>query len=293
MTARNVLGGRTTAVVAGAAVLVSLGGISGAVAGQMITSDQIKDGQVHKADVGDGAVGGREVANGTLGLRDLNGTTQGKINSQTPATKYDGPHWGIVDRNVIGNGDAYLRSGPYSWDGEGPPLGQGSLGLRTGSGTDKVAFGNEVDFQGDDLGGLTTLKYSVFTTGENMSKDSPTAGNLPNLQFEIDPAGDGSGFSTLVFVPKPVEKDQAGKWSEIDASTAPQWYLTGSGGAQTQCTQASMCTLDDVQQKLPDATIYTAQINKGRDNAFSGAVDDLVINDTAYNFEPFGVTEVK
>jgi hypothetical protein len=286
MSARNLLGGRTTAVVAGAAVLVSLGGVSGAVAGRMITSEQIKNGQVHKADVGDGAVGGREVANGTLGLRDLNDSTQGKITTKTPATKYDGEHWGIVDRNVIGNGDAYLRSGPYSWDGAGPPMGIGSLGLRTGSGSDKVAFGNEVDFQGDDLGELNTLKYSVFTTGENKSADSPTAGNLPNLQFEIAPDG-SSGFSTLVFVPKPVDE---GKWTEIDASTDPQWYLTGATGVQNQCTQATMCSLDQVLEKLPDAKIYTAQINKGRDNAFSGAVDDLVINDKAYDFEPFGVT---
>ena len=31
-------------------------------------------------------------------------------------------------------------------------------------------------------------------------------------------------------------------------------------------------------------------IIKGRDYAFSGAVDKLVINDTTYDFEPFGVS---
>ncbi len=38
-----------------------------------------------------------------------------------------------------------------------------------------------------------------------------------------------------------------------------------------------------------DATIYIAQIGRGRYFAFSGAVDDLVINNTKDNFEPFGV----
>ena len=40
------------------------------------------------------------------------------------------------------------------------------------------------------------------------------------------------------------------------------------------------------------ATIYTAQVTKGRDFAWQGAVDGLVINDTTYDFEPFGVEEI-
>ena len=42
---------------------------------------------------------------------------------------------------------------------------------------------------------------------------------------------------------------------------------------------------------MPDATILSAQITKGRDYAFTGAVDALQINNTVYDFEPFGVTE--
>jgi hypothetical protein len=40
------------------------------------------------------------------------------------------------------------------------------------------------------------------------------------------------------------------------------------------------------------ATIYTAQVTKGRDYAFQGAVDGLRINGTTYDFEPFGVGEI-
>jgi len=116
----------------------------------------------------------------------------------------------------------------------------GSLGLRTGSGTDKVVFGNEVDFVGDPVSGLETVKYSVFT-------------NAPN-----------------------------------NASTADRWYLTSPG--TTGCDQANYCTLDEIQVALSDATILAAQINKGRDNAFSGAVDDFTINEDTFDFEPNGVT---
>ncbi len=72
------------------------------------------------------------------------------------------------------------------------------------------------------------------------------------------------------------------------------WGLTGAAGTAGPCSlNGSRCTFQEVQTYLEDggdeATIYTAQIGKGRDFAFSGAVDNLRINDTVYNFEPFGV----
>ncbi|HEY5134864.1 MAG TPA: hypothetical protein VIJ41_03690 [Candidatus Nanopelagicales bacterium] len=42
-----------------------------------------------------------------------------------------------------------------------------------------------------------------------------------------------------------------------------------------------------------DATLFTVQITKGRDFAFSGAVDALVLGDTTYDFEPLGVYATK
>ena len=41
----------------------------------------------------------------------------------------------------------------------------------------------------------------------------------------------------------------------------------------------------------PNASLLTVQLTKGRDYAFSGAVDALQLNDTVYDFEPLGVTE--
>jgi hypothetical protein len=47
--------------------------------------------------------------------------------------------------------------------------------------------------------------------------------------------------------------------------------------------------LDYLDDGAPDATILTVQVGKGRDFAFSGAVDSLIINDQKFDFEPFGV----
>ena len=61
-----------------------------------------------------------------------------------------------------------------------------------------------------------------------------------------------------------------------------------------RCTNSTTCTWADLQTALNDggtpATIYTIEIDKGRDFAYSGAVDGLRINNDIYNFEPFGVT---
>ena len=63
----------------------------------------------------------------------------------------------------------------------------------------------------------------------------------------------------------------------------------------------SRCTFAEVLAYLAanidasqgDATLFTVQITKGRDFAFSGAVDALVLGDTTYDFEPLGVYATK
>jgi hypothetical protein len=288
---QEVLHSRTGAVIIGAAVLVGLGGASGAVAATMVTSSNIKDDTIRS----------RDVHNGTLGERDMNSYTVGKINQQAPTPKYPGADWSIIDRNTIGNGDAFLRSGPSSTafgepaDQAKPPMGVGSLGIRTGSTQDKADFGDAVDFAGNKVADLTTLKYSIYTTGEN---NSINAANLPNLTYEIDPNNPNitgpNGevhYTSMVYVPAA----QAAGWKEHDASAATNdtgagWYFTnGPTATATGCTPASLCTLADAQKGIPDATIYTLAISKGRDNAFSGAVDKLVVNNATYDFEPNGV----
>ena len=83
-------------------------------------------------------------------------------------------------------------------------------------------------------------------------------------------------------------------WTDIDATTSGQWGLTGAAGTATGCSlSGSLCSFSAIQAALADggadATIYTVAINKGKDYAFSGAVDALVINNQTFDFEPFGV----
>ena len=175
---------RGLALVACASILVLAAGGGGAVAGSLITSKDIQDKSIKKVDLAKNSVVSTKVADGSLKLKDLNKKANDKINKggpgrwtgrpgwcegspgrarpqgrkdrkdrrATPAARpTSAPNWSIVDRNVIGNGDAYLRSGPSLGPAAAltrPPKGIGSLGIRTGSDNDKAAFGNQVDFGG-------------------------------------------------------------------------------------------------------------------------------------------------
>ncbi len=202
---------------------------------------------------------------------------------------YVGPNWGVVHRNVNGNGDADLGASTQT-----PPLGIGALNIRTGlGGTDKAAFGNEKDYLGIPVASLVNLGFSVFTTGEN----NATANNMPSISIEINPnIGNPPTitYSSLVYAPS---NSASNVWTAIDADAdvVPHWFLTGAAGTATGCNQTTLCTFAAVKAALaadgdPAATIYTVQITKGRDYAFSGAVDALVINAKTWDFEPFGVS---
>ena len=290
MQLKKVFESRLLAVVAGAAVVGMLGAGAGWSAAT-ITSEDIANDSIQGKDVKDGTLRAKDlspgVVNGLSGPAGPAGPTgpQGPKGATGSAGTYVGPNWSIVDRNVMKNGDSYLRSGPAT-----PPKGIGSLGIRTGDPNDKAAFGNQVDFVGTALSTINTVKYSIYTTGEN---NGLYAENGPSVAFEIDPSGSADStapnYSTLVYVPT---ASASNAWTQQDGSTAARWFLTGAAGSGS-CNQGpeGYCTLAQVKAKFPNATLLTAQITKGRDYAFSGAVDALVINSKTYDFEPFGVTE--
>jgi hypothetical protein len=208
---------------------------------------------------------------------------------------YVGPHWGVIDRNTTGGASAMLRSGPYEsafGNNLKPPSGVGSLNIATPAGT-KVDFGNEVDFVGQSVAGLTNVSFYVYTTTENQTPANGGVNNLPVIRMEINPNDGVSGtYSTLVYVPAG-DVSNAGKFTKFDATTNGYWWLTGAAGTSTGCTlsAATPCSLATIRTKLPSATIYTVSAGKGADNFFAGAVDDLQINNTVYDFEPFGVEQ--
>ena len=150
---------------------------------------------------------------------------------------------------------------------------------------------------------LDEAGFHVYTTGENCGRDNTGTcsrpRNLPNIKIEIDPnlTASSSNFSTLVWVPQGIAGSGVNQWSDyMDAAAdGEDWYLTGAAGSATDCESSDDCDLDDIQAALDDAdnpaTIYSVAVGKGRDNAWSGAVDGLTINDTVYDFEPEGVIE--
>ncbi len=229
----------------------------------------------------------------------------GSATAATDGDRGNSDHWGVITRNTIGSPVADLRNGPFgSFGVQGPsarpPYGRGSLGIEVADDStsltppsEKVDFGNEVDFYGDPVLGLNQVGFHVFQTNENVSYGGPR--NLPGIKFEIDPnltAAPATSYSTMVWVPGP--SPVTNRWSPyLDATTTGDWYLTGNAGNVTGCNQTTMCTFQQLKTALNDGgeqpTIYTVAVSKGRDHMWIGAVDGLRINNAVYDFEAHGV----
>jgi len=215
-------------------------------------------------------------------------------------------HWGVIDRNTIGSPVAELRDGPFvvpTTASGVPPFGKGSLGIIVGDGTEKAAFGNEVDFFGDNFLDLTQVGYRVFQTGEDV--DYGGLSNLPNITFELDPnlTASSANYTSLVWNPGPNSPSNVNQWSPyIDATSNGTWYFTGNSNpgsvpTVTGCSQATPCSFTAIKTALNDGdgtpTVLSVAIAKGRDSQFQGAVDGLRLNSKVYDFEaqPDGVKE--
>lgn len=307
-------------------------GGSAAVAGEIITSQDIKNGTIKPVDInkklrkkifrqsgtlaaaipGSPGAAGKDGVPGNPGSPGNNGNPGNNGQDGSDAEFFAG-HWGVIPRNTTGSAVGDLRPGPFGSFGVTgaagePPFGEGSLAMHVKDGTEKVSFGNEVDFFGDTVGSVNAVGFHVFQTGENTSAPNGGPTNLPNITFEIDPniasATSGADYASLVFVPSAVTFAGGGSWSGyVDATTTGAWYLTGDHtnpgrpAAITNCSQAHFCSFSEVKTKLDadggqPATIFTFAVVKGRDNPWVGAVDGLRLNDTIYDFEPLGVEEV-
>jgi hypothetical protein len=243
-------------------------------------------------------IDGHNIQNGTIPAYKLDAAALGKLKHSV------GSHWGVIDRNTIGSAVADLRAGPYGSFGvtgtaAAPPSGVGSLGIQVSDNAttqspsaEKVAFGNEVDFYGNPVSGLSRVGFRVFQTQEN-ADISPR--NMPNITLEIDPNVGTSNYTSMVWVPDAAPVTD--RWTPfLNATTTGDWYFTGSAGTVTGCNQTTMCSFSAAQSALVTfnnasgpATIDTVAIAKGRDNAWAGAVDNLRINNQVFNFEPYGV----
>ncbi|WP_132209935.1 hypothetical protein [Kribbella steppae] len=266
-----------------------------------VGSPQIKDGQVYgwdmanntipwlklgsdlraeiraaqTATVKDGAVTTSKIAPKAVTEDKLSDALQAKINAGGPSYL---ANWGEIFRNTIGNGRAQLGQ---SSAGEG-------LNLTTPTATDAVHFGNEADFAGKPVA-LTTVKYDVFTTGENAAKGP---NNMPSIKFEMNPDVGGATYTTLVYAP---DNSTSNTWTSINAGadTGKHWGFTGTyfNADPARCgLNGARCTLTEALAVLgSNAKFISAGIGKGRDFEFHGAVRSLTINSTTYKFTAGGV----
>src|SRR3954469_25279116 len=311
-------------LIAVAVVALLLGGIGTAGAAKLLTGKDIRGGSITGRDLQEGSISLSRLSDGTQHmLRDSQaGSFSGQSQSATPGAKGEAGaqgakgdkgekgdkgdkgdnadlptagNWGVIDRNTIGSPEQELRSGPSN-----PPNGDGSLNLAvqgapaftSSAQQEKSSFGDETDFLGDSLSGITQVGFWVFATDTDLAQNP----NMPDIGIEVDrngPAAGAPGFSTLVFAP--ANSTTPNQWSPyIDGTTVTPgpgpvgWYYTGSGNT---CNISNPCTFDAAKAEYPDATIFTVAVNKGRDFAFQGAVDALRINDTIYDFEEHGVSE--
>jgi hypothetical protein len=293
-----------------ACVAVALiAGATSATAATLITGKQIKNGTITAEDIKRGSINASRLSSrlrdrlspvgaqgtpalpGAKGDPGPKGDKGDKGDPGDPGPKHSSGNWGVINRNTIHSPTVELRSGPFD-----APVGDGSLNIAVADGTEKAAYGNEVDFAGKPLE-LTAVGFHVFTTGEN---NAAPADNMPSIAFEIDPnlaAGKPQNdYTSLVFMPA---KTASNAWSGyIDATTTGLWGLTGSAFNATPCSiNGARCTFDQVMAYLNDggaqATIYTAGVSKGRDYEFHGAVDGLRINDTVFDFEEDGVSATR
>lgn len=219
---------------------------------------------------------------------------------QTPGAAAAKPadRWGVIGRNTYGSPSAELRTGPYGRTGlevpalQPPPYGRGSLGL-TVDGGEKIAFGNETDFARTPLRRIRSVKYWIFT---GMYPNIPTI--RPSFSMEVNPKRENVPYTTLVYLPdvslspsRPVTHDYRNVWQRYDA-TAPgnRWGSSRSIDGTNACMLSNPCPFSVIKSMMPNAVIsYSVAIQKGRDNAFVGAVDGLQINNVLFDFERSGV----
>ena len=255
-----------------------------------VTSWSVTDGSLGLADFSAAAKEGLKGDKGDAGARGEKGDQGDKGDKGDPGQDavYTGAHWGTIHRNVIGAADAELGATSTA-----APMGVGALNLHTASADDKVAFGNEVDFNGTILYEISAIGYNVYTTGEN----NALGNNMPSIILEIDPnmsTKPGVEYASLVYTPS---NSAANAWTAINArgDATAHWGLTGTAFNGTPCSiNGARCTWSEVLQYLDDggdpAVVgYSVGISKGRDYAFSGAVDAFQFNGKTYDFEPTGV----
>jgi hypothetical protein len=214
---------------------------------------------------------------------------QAGIKNTTPQQE-----WAFQDTNT--------HSGTVGWVAgpTGQPLGAGSLAMGMTEGQHEWLVTNQFgpcatgfptcNATPVNLADITALSYQTYRTG---------GGQMPTLNIEVTPPGDGNGYTTFVYVPDPTQYHDT-VWQNWDAYTdnTPRWYsthqVTSPSGKVFDCaSQSAGCysTFAQIKTDYPDAKVIDGMgPNIGTGGTFQGNVDDMVVgvsgNNTVFDFEP-------
>ncbi len=204
----------------------------------------------------------------------------------------NGP-WALADPAPAAYGAYSFVSGPAS-----PPSGVGSLSMSIASGQhewlENYSYGICINGTCDappsawtKLSTIDALKYSTYRT---------SGGQLPTYNIETDYVGDGSSYTTFVFIPN-AGSAVDNTWQTWDATNPAHgtWYsTTNTGTAPFNCNyQAAGCnaTWAEIVAAYPSAKVkYGLGPNVGSGGTFAGNVDKFTLGisgtTTVFDFEP-------
>ncbi|MET0650337.1 MAG: hypothetical protein ABW208_27330 [Pyrinomonadaceae bacterium] len=187
-------------------------------------------------------------------------------------------------------GDGATRVGPAT-----PPSGVGSYEIVTPTGADKATLFN-FDHVGTNLSGIDKLGYSTYRTAGSAQQVTAL-----NIQVDINGADPG-GFTTLVFEPVYNTAQGAvvsGQWQTWDAYFGGSAIWWSSNPINVAPNRDTFVTWQAIVQNNPNAVIVGGfGLNQGSGNpALTAAADNLSIGygDSCftYDFEPYRVATSK
>jgi hypothetical protein len=214
-------------------------------------------------------------------------------------------NWFSADTRAAGT--ATFEAGPAT-----PPLGIGSLELRTPGAADKVQRLTNL-YNGTALSTIDGIGYSTY---RDPAATAPFTAGVASINLRVDTNGDTLPDVYMVYEPYQDMGNAAvltGVWQNWDAyrgGAAKWWINTGAAG----CGQATPCTFATIVAALPGATIReglncgpagvtvpcpgSLGVNQGSGNGgFHTNVDALYVsvggNRTTFDFEPYAVATDK
>ncbi len=179
MQINKLLRSRTAAVVAGVTAVVALTG-TGAVAGQMIGSPEIRDGGVKSVDIASDAVGKSEITDEAVGWGELNGYAKDQIDARAGKDGADGAAGTAGTAGADGKDGLNGADGLAGKDGATGPVGpmgpQGPKGDKGAPGLSNLIAG---------------AGYTDTWVGDGGASLQTARGECPAGQYAL-----GGGFST-------------------------------------------------------------------------------------------------